>query len=159
MNIVLRLTEAAVEFLWWCDAMVGFAKSFSCPSQQLCWGCVTLCCCWGCDNWSIFGCCHTKKKPCPIKYYFLYCKNLNSQYGNISSCPFMSYQANKISPRPYSKGLNRVLLKDVPRSRVSQIKLDCPVVVPVYCVLLSYFHHNRDILSYWVTTGHGSVTS
>ena len=28
----------------------GFAKSFSCPTQPLCWGCVTLCCGWGCDN-------------------------------------------------------------------------------------------------------------
>ena len=30
--------------------MVGFVKSFSCPTQQLCLGCVTLCCCGGCDN-------------------------------------------------------------------------------------------------------------
>ena len=26
------------------------AKSFSCPTRQLCWVCVTLCCCWGCDK-------------------------------------------------------------------------------------------------------------
>ena len=29
MNVVLRLTEAAVEFLWWVGGVVGFAKSFS----------------------------------------------------------------------------------------------------------------------------------
>ena len=49
MNVVLMLTEAAVEFLWWVGG-VGFTKSFSCPTQQLCSGCVTLCCCWGSDK-------------------------------------------------------------------------------------------------------------
>ena len=28
----------------------GFAQSFSCPSQLLCWCCVVLSCRWGCDN-------------------------------------------------------------------------------------------------------------
>ena len=36
MNVVLRLKEAAVGFLWWGGWVVGFAKSFSCQ--------VVLCC-------------------------------------------------------------------------------------------------------------------
>ena len=32
MNVVLRLMEAAVEFVWWSGVVVGFAQSFSCPT-------------------------------------------------------------------------------------------------------------------------------
>ena len=47
MNVVLRLMELMLSL---CGGVVGFAQSFSCPTQLQCWGCVVLCCCWGCDN-------------------------------------------------------------------------------------------------------------
>ena len=36
-NVNLRLLKAKVEFLWWWGGwVVGFAKSFLCPTQLLC---------------------------------------------------------------------------------------------------------------------------
>ena len=42
MNVVLRIMEAAVEFVWWGGrvVVVGFAESSSCPTQLQC--CVML---------------------------------------------------------------------------------------------------------------------
>ena len=41
MNVVLRLMDTAVEFLWW-GGGVGFAQSFLCPNTVLRLCCVEL---------------------------------------------------------------------------------------------------------------------
>ena len=52
MNVVLRLMDAAVEFVWWVGGGVGVAQSFSCPAQLQFE--VVLPCRWGCDNFQLF---------------------------------------------------------------------------------------------------------
>ena len=51
MNVVLRLAEAAVEFLW-VGGVVGWGLQSHIRVQpnNCVKGCVMLCCCWGCDN-------------------------------------------------------------------------------------------------------------
>ena len=65
--------------LSFCGGGVGFAKSFLCPTQPLCWGCATLCCGWGCD----------KLDRVFVKHFLRDIFNISCKIYSISPCGFL----------------------------------------------------------------------
>ena len=81
-TVVLRLREAAVEFLWWGGGWWDLPSNFYVQPNN--WGCVTLCCCWGCENLMILINLLPKDKYYHWNGWFLQRKNIVATFVSLS---------------------------------------------------------------------------